>query len=231
MKDKSSWTVTKGSKVMPLSRELPASASVAAEKLNMLVKWTDPIRFESDLATSQDVVRLLMVGLETTGTSLKAFDNPWIRKALLCVGITLPCGRTADGMRKLECKQVVNLVRKQIVDDQWGTVAVDGRKMEEHAQKSSLLNFAWVSRGRESFIRSEDMQGVVKSHVAYDDYIRSAWEIRHGHAEPILALRNVAALCLDSPNVNKQVLREFDQDANIKFASVACGFHAVDGKA
>ena len=147
----------------------------------MLVKWTDPIRFESDLANSQDVVRLLMVGLETTGTSLKAFDNPWIRKALLCVGITLPCGRTADGMRKSECKQVVNLVRKQIVDDQWGTVAVDGRKMEEHAQKSSLLNFA---------------------HVSYDDYIRSAWEIRHGHAEPILALRNVAALCLDSTIVD-----------------------------
>ena len=43
-----------------------------------------------------------------------------------------------------------------------GTLAADGRLMAESRGKESMLNFAFAAKGKERYVRSEDMATVVK---------------------------------------------------------------------
>jgi len=48
------------------------------------------------------------------------------------------------------------------------------------------------------------------------------------HPSPSISTRHVAAVCMDSPNVNKAALKKL-QDKYAKIAFLPCAFHAIDG--
>ena len=53
-------------------------------------------------------------------------------------------------MREAEALQVRQHVQALIAPGEFGTLAIDGRQMKEHADKAGLSNFAWFARGQET---------------------------------------------------------------------------------
>ena len=89
-----------------------------------------------------------------------------------------------------------------------------------------------VGASEEHFLRSEDMSAVVKDadHVA--EFVEAIFaEVATPmalHPSPSICTRHVAAVCMDSPNVNKAAMKKL-QEKYPQIAFVPCAFHGLDG--
>ena len=199
---------------------------------------TSTARFETELAKSCDIQRMLVVALSTGGVPANFIENPFLRMAFETLGYNLKGRHSFEECKQREAIQALNVLREQIRAEGFGTVAIDGRKMSEHRDKAHMLNFAWISKDRERFLRSEVMSHLRKDAAVYWEFMRSAWQsasdaetlgepFEHTHLPPVLAKTLIAALSLDCPSVNMRVLKMVEE-AMPRTAPVPCAFHSFD---
>ncbi|CAE8645143.1 unnamed protein product [Polarella glacialis] len=189
---------------------------------------------------TKDVARLIVIACITGGVPLHFLDNFYLRKAFEVVQLNVagrapfvpPSASTAYAMRDLEAVRAADNTRKWAEQSGFGTLALDGRLMSEGRYKECMLNCAFVSRGQEHYMRSEDMSGVFKDTANVSEFVEASFaegeNRNHPHPAPSIHAKHVAAVCLDQPAVNVAALKLLREKwPNI--ADIPCQFHGLDG--
>eukprot|EP00930_Biecheleria_cincta_P095755 TRINITY_DN87677_c0_g1_i1.p1 TRINITY_DN87677_c0_g1~~TRINITY_DN87677_c0_g1_i1.p1 ORF type:complete len:844 (-),score=158.87 TRINITY_DN87677_c0_g1_i1:347-2878(-) len=193
----------------------------------------DEQRYRKPLLNGSDVARLLGVAFARKAIPLTVVEDEFFKRAFEVLGYSLPSRKVFENMRARESAAAQEVNQKWFRATGFGTVCADTRKMHEGKDKNHMLNFSFVSKAEERYVRSGDMSAFAKDCNNNLEFIRSAWTEDHSnrcgpHLAPTIPLSCVAGLCLDQPNTNVAVLREL-QLVDPSVAPIACSFHGYDG--
>jgi len=166
-----------------------------------------------------DVARLLGIAFTSGGIPETFAENRYFKAAISKLQQTLvghclfrlPDRKQFAIVRRMEAAAVDRQNRAWANRVGCGTVAADGRKMQEGRSKESMLNVALVSEGTEIFVRSEDMAGVIKDAAAAQEFTEAIFtdnpDRQHFHAPPSVSSDWVAAVVMDQPSVNVAAMK------------------------